>query len=216
MKEKKNTIVYIDGFNLYYGALRGSSYKWLDMKRLCELLMPNNHIIKIKYFTAHVSGRQNDPDAPVRQQTYLRALRTIKNLEIHLGHFLSHVVSLPLADPVPGKNPFAKVIKTEEKGSDVNIASHLLFDAFKGQCDVMAVVSNDSDLYTPMRMLRDDFKKVVGFINPHAENPRSQKSIQLSRVASFYKPIRMTALQRCQFPPVIEDENGRIHKPSAW
>jgi hypothetical protein len=37
------TIVYIDGFNLYYGAVKGTPYKWLDLKSVCQkLLDPHN------------------------------------------------------------------------------------------------------------------------------------------------------------------------------
>lgn len=82
------TNVYVDGFNLYYGALKGSSHKWLDLSRLFQLLLPQNQVQRIKYFTAHVSARPNNPDQPTRQQTYLRALQTIPNLELILGHFL--------------------------------------------------------------------------------------------------------------------------------
>jgi hypothetical protein len=126
------TYVYIDGFNLYYGAVKGTSFKWLNVRRLCELLLPDSRIDKVKYFTARVSARKDDPDKPTRQQMYLRALRTLPDLEIIYGSFLSHDVQMPLADPVPGGPRFAKVIKTEEKGSDVNIAAQLINDAFRG------------------------------------------------------------------------------------
>jgi len=125
------TIVYVDGFNLYYGAVKRTSFKWLDIQALCNFLLPKNQIIGIKYFTALVTARPNDPDQPNRQQIYLRALRTIPNLDIIYGHFLEHVISMPLANPVPGGQKHARVIKTEEKGSDVNIASHLINDGHK-------------------------------------------------------------------------------------
>ena len=118
--------VYVDGFNLYYGAVKGTAYKWLDIQKMIQLLLPQNLILKIKYFTALVNARPQDPDQPVRQQMYLRALKTIPNLEIIKGHFLTHPVKLPLVNPIPGQNSYAEVIKTEEKGSDVNIATHLL------------------------------------------------------------------------------------------
>ena len=76
------TYVYIDGFNLYYGAIKGTSYKWLDLLQMCRKLLPKNEIGKIKYYTAIVSARPNDREQPVRQQTYLRALATIPDLEI--------------------------------------------------------------------------------------------------------------------------------------
>ena len=93
------TIVYIDGFNLYYGAVKGTPYKWLNLLALCKFLLPKNEIIRIKYFTALVTARPNDPDQPNRQQLYLRALRTIPGLEIIYGHFLEHVIMMPLAIP---------------------------------------------------------------------------------------------------------------------
>ena len=70
------TYVYVDGFNLYYGAVKDTPYKWLNPQKLCDLLLPNHNITKIKYFTARISARPNDPDQPTRQQFYLRALRT--------------------------------------------------------------------------------------------------------------------------------------------
>ena len=84
--------VYIDGFNLYYGALKGSPYKWLDLSALCHRMLPNDTINSIEYFTAIVSARPHDPNLPVRQQVYLRALRTIGNLKISLWPFFDTFV----------------------------------------------------------------------------------------------------------------------------
>ena len=75
--KKPRTSVYIDGFNLYYGALKGTPFKWLDLRALCQAYLPNNDIDHIKYFTARISARPNDPLQPARQQAYLRALSTI-------------------------------------------------------------------------------------------------------------------------------------------
>jgi hypothetical protein len=98
------TNVYIDGFNLYFGAVKGTPYKWLNLAEMCRLMLPRNQIHKIKYFTALVNARPNDPDQPIRQQTYLRALKTLPNLSIILGHFLTHECSMPLASSTAG-NP---------------------------------------------------------------------------------------------------------------
>lgn len=73
------TNIYADGFNLFYGALRNSPYRWLNLKSLCRLLLPRNVIGQVKYFTAFVSARPSDPHQPVRQQLYLRALATLPN-----------------------------------------------------------------------------------------------------------------------------------------
>ena len=58
------TIVYIDGFNFYYGAVKGTPYKWLDLEALCRRLLPKDQIVKIRYFTARVASRPEDPQQP--------------------------------------------------------------------------------------------------------------------------------------------------------
>ena len=110
-----STYVYVDGFNLYYGAVRDTPFKWLNIRRLCELLLPGLTIAAVKYFTARLSARREDPGKPTRQQVYLRALKTIPDLEIIFGSFLSHDVMMPLAEPPPQGPRFAKVIRTEER-----------------------------------------------------------------------------------------------------
>ena len=82
------TIVYIDGFNLYYRALRGTPHKWLDIVAVSAAALPAScQIERINYYTAHISGRV-DPDAPRRQHAYLRAIETLPNVEIHYGNFI--------------------------------------------------------------------------------------------------------------------------------
>ena len=213
---KSKTIVYVDGFNLYYGALYGTGYKWLDIQRVCNLILTKNDVVKIRYFTARISARPGDPTQPIRQETYLRALKTVPNLEIHFGHFLSHAKRMPLATPPQVGSKTAMVISTQEKGSDVNLASYLLLDAFQGHFETAVVISNDSDLATPVRMVKEQFGKKVGIINPHSENTNSQRSRELSKHAHFYKPLLVSTLQRCQFPTVITDSKGTIHKPQIW
>ncbi len=144
------TNVYIDGFNFYYGCIKNTPYRWLNPATMCRLLLPQDAIHQIKYFTALVTPRPNDPNKLLRQQTFLRALRTIQNLKIVLGSFLSNEVTMPLASPNRGS---AKVIKTEEKGSDVNLATHLLVDGFDHDYELAVVVSNDSDLLAQFKLL---------------------------------------------------------------
>jgi uncharacterized LabA/DUF88 family protein len=206
------SFVYVDGFNLYYGAVKGTPYKWLDISKMCQLLLPKNQVLKIKYFTAMVHPRPNDPDQPLRQQMYLRALKTIPNLEIIFGHFLTHVVSMPMANCPSGNQRYVQVIKTEEKGSDVNIATHLLFDGYKGAYGVAIVISNDSDLVEAINIIRFEFKKGVIVLNPSPQTP----SQELARYATFVKPIRQGVLAASQFPSQMQDQNGNFYKPPGW
>jgi uncharacterized LabA/DUF88 family protein len=206
------TYVYVDGFNLYYGAVKDTPYKWLNIRRLCELLLPAYTIARIKYFTARVSARKDDPDKPTRQQIYLRALRTLPDLEIVYGSFLSHDVMLPLAEPPAGGPRFARVTRTEEKGSDVNIAAHLVFDAHQHDFTAAVLVTNDSDLLEPIRIVRHELRLDVGILNPHRHTP----SRVLTKHASFIKQIREGSLKSSQFPQTLQDAHGEFHKPPGW
>lgn len=205
------TYVYIDGFNFYYGCIKKTKFHWLDLNKFCKFLLPKYEILKIKYYTAQVTPRPPDLREPLRQQTYLRALKTIPHLEIIMGHYLSHEVSMPLSQTESGKNRYVKVIKTEEKGSDVNLACHLLHDAHLGNYDVAVVVSNDSDLAEPIRIVTQELGKSIGIVNPH-RHP-SQKLLKL---ASFYRTIRPKILEKSQFPFQLEDQNGIFHIPDEW
>ena len=204
--------VYVDGFNLYYGAVKGTAYKWLDIQKMVQLILPKNQILKIKYFTALVNARPQDPDQPIRQQMYLRALRTIPNLEIIRGHFLSHTVWMTLANPSPGQNPYVEVIKTEEKGSDVNIATHLLYDGVKNAYGVAILISNDSDLVEPINIVKKDLHMAVIVLNPNLVYP----SQELKKSATFVKDIRQGVLAASQFPNTMQDKNGTFTKPASW
>jgi len=153
------TNIYVDGFNLYYGALRKTPHRWVNLEALFQFLLPKNTIHEIKYFTALVSARPNDPSQPQRQQLYLRALATLPKVSVHLGHFLVHEVTMPLVVAPGQPQQYARVIKTEEKGSDVNLATQLLHDAHMNRFDVAVVVSNDSDLLGPIKIVRNELGK---------------------------------------------------------
>lgn len=204
------TYVYVDGFNLYFGALRGTPYRWLDLRRLFALLLPGHRIECIKYFTAHVTARANDPDQPLRQQMYLRALATVPDLEIILGHYLTHPVMMPLAKPVPGQARYVLVLKSEEKGSDVNLAAHLVHDAHLRLFDTAVILTNDSDLFEAVKIVKGLGLR-VGILNPHKHASRV-----LQKEATFLKQIRRGPLGASQFPDTLSDANGTFRKPKAW
>jgi hypothetical protein len=107
---------------------------------------------------------------------------------------------------------FAKVVRTEEKGSDVNIAAHLVNDAHKRAFDVAVLVTNDSDHLEPIRLVRRELSLPVGILNPHGQTP----SQALLREVSFMKQSRQGVLGASQFPEVMQDSKGRFHKPDAW
>jgi uncharacterized LabA/DUF88 family protein len=203
------TNVYIDGFNLYYGAVKNTPYRWLDLSALCRHMLPNDPIQSIKYFTAKVSSRPHDPQQPMRQQIYLRALGTLPNVSIIYGHFLTHSSRMVLTN----SNPVQKVWvdKTEEKGSDVNLATHLLRDGFKSMFDTAVLITNDSDLLEPIRIVRQELGLPVGILNPHQHH-----SCVLKPQATFMKRIRQSDVAMCQFASPLIDQHGYFHKPPTW
>ena len=252
------TRVYVDGFNLYYGALKGTPFKWLNLVKLARHMLPAAHTIdRLIYFTARVSG-VSDRDAPRRQQVYLNALYTLPEVEVHFGSFLAKtawrpLINLPVADkkinaPTPvtlpegnhpvessetlpvgnhsmrktGKKKRHKIAKPltdavvaevhlmEEKGSDVNLAAHLLNDAWKHVFDAAVVITNDTDLVTPIRMVTTERKKPVSVICPG----RWQVAPKLQDVASHVLHIHPAILKAAQFPDRIA--NTKISKPDGW
>lgn len=254
------TRVYVDGFNLYYRALKGTKFKWLNLVELARnVLPPDLELDRLAYFTARSSGVL-DPKTPANQQIYLNALKTLPEVEIHFGSFLAKtvwrpLVNLPVANreidlpppvilpagnhPVSGMSsqilsvdsypayfpkkkkrrkiskPFSNAVVAEfhtmeEKGSDVNLATHLLNDAWKNSFDVAAVISNDTDLVTPIRMVTVERQKPVIVIGPG----RWHTSPKLKDVASHVRHIRPSILKASQFPDHIP--NTKIIKPADW
>jgi uncharacterized LabA/DUF88 family protein len=196
--------VYIDGFNLYHGGVQNTPYRWLDLGKLCRQLLPGHTVNRIRYCTALV-------EQPARQLVYIRALETIPGLTVHYGQFRTHVISARLACPQPGAPTRVDVMRTEEKGSDVNLATLLLCDAFDTDYEMAAVISADSDLAMPIEVVRQKFGLDVVVLHP----PRRHSS-ELRKIATSYRPIRDRAIRACQFPETLSDRHGVITKPATW
>lgn len=155
------------------------------------------------------------PGVRQRQKRYIRALDSIPNLTVHYGSFVTHVRTMSRAD---GQGPI-EVFRTDEKGSDVNLASHLLLDACAGDFEKALVVSNDSDLAFPVRAVRERFGLGIGVSCPVVHRGRRPAWL-LVNAADFRSHItrkRHKLLRQSQFPnPVIAPTGRPIHKPTAW
>lgn len=220
-----HTYVYIDGFNLYNGAVKRTPYKWLNVAEVCRLLFPDDQIAVIHYFTARVIGFDHDLQAPDRQAVYLNALRTLPNVRIHAdGWFASHPTLLPqyplayIPDyQIPPRRPpqLVQVVRQEEKRTDVDLATQLLMDCFNNLFEHAVVISNDGDFALPIRMVRDEFHKQITVVNPRN---RGQVTRGLRHSANNYVHfINRTLLAQCQFPPELTDTTGTIiKKPPRW
>lgn len=215
------TIVYIDGFNLYYRALRGTVHKWLDIAAMSRAVLPAACVItQVNYYTAHVSGR-TDPGAPARQHAYLRALETLPNVKLHYGNFLvtkkwaglvqPPAFRPPIALPAGAPPQVAYVWKTEEKGSDVNLGVHLVRDAFRGNFDVAAMLTNDTDLVEPVHIVTGEIGLPVILLTPC-----SRPTASLTRLASQVRHVA-PYLAPCQLPnPIVVPGKPDIRKPATW
>lgn len=209
--------VYIDGFNLYRRVLENEpALKWLDIAQMSDLLLPGFDVVRVRYFTARIKATTGtDPHSPARQQAYLRALDTIPRVSIHEGTYRIDkrwMPEHPVRVDADGKIVTVQVRKTEEKGSDVNLAAHMLVDAFKDNADVFFLLSNDSDFSDAFGLVRTEAGKKIGLISP---TDRPSKSL-LATAPDHVRTIRHGLLAASQLPDMLTDMHGRIHRPAAW
>jgi 6-hydroxy-3-succinoylpyridine 3-monooxygenase len=206
----KRSIIYIDGFNLYYGALRGSPHKWLNLERYFRLLLPNDDIQKIRYFTAKVVG----PRA-ANQDAYLSALGTLPLVEVILGRFKAkQVQGLCPHCPLPAPQFFSTY---EEKRTDVNIALWMLHDAYKDLCDRLILVSGDSDLVPAIAMVKNHYPEKTIIVYIPARNAIRGAAVELRSIADKDKTLPLQMLHAAQFPAEIQGSSGTvIKKPTSW
>jgi len=208
----KRAIAYVDGFNFYYGAVREEpALKWLDFEALCAQLLRGHDLQAVRYYTARVSDRRDDPGVSQRQDVFLRALATRPKMEIVYGKFRTRTKRLPRARPRGRRRSTVEVLVTEEKGSDVNLATDLLWDAAHREMEVALVVSNDFDLQRPVERAMALGIRVLT-VNPH-RHAGQRPSLR----GSDTRNLRMSHLRSCQMPDVVVDVDGRrIRRPQEW
>ncbi len=212
------TAVYIDGFNLYY-SIRRTPNKWLDLAALCDRVLPNHRVDRVRYFTARVRP-VDDAQQPQRQQAYLRALATTPRVVLHFGQFTVNTHTLRLSQNgnnelqflnggVPGTK--VPVLKFEEKGSDVNLATYLLIDAHSGQYDAFAVLTNDTDLVEPIQHVSETLGLSVTLMNA-----RARPAKRLVAAGNRFTLLTEADFGACQLEDPVRDSKGSIHKPPKW
>ena len=161
------TCIYIDGYNLYYSRLKGTPYKWLDIVALSrdQIVLPQDprsKVVAIKFFTSPVKASYaKHAQASEHAQTQYHHALLAKHPElIHIikGFHIFEPTALPTftSGVAPTKSVVSQVWMIDEKQTDVNIALHAYRDAARGLCDQVVICSNDSDLETALRMIRED------------------------------------------------------------
>lgn len=216
------TIVFIDGYNLYYGVVRRTPYKWLDIVRLFQehILLPDTELLEVRYYTAPVLGSLcDDPESPQRQRQYLQALRKLhpEKLTILEGKLVKSTPILRLAEPIleaPGLTT-AKVITLTEKKTDVNIASDMLRAVFLGQCEQVVLCSNDSDMEGALKAIRQYCPAIrVGLAPPIANTDYRHICKELKTLSHWVKIPTLEAMAEAQLPNKIPGTS--ITKPGKW
>jgi len=204
------SIVYVDGLNLYYGALRGTPYKWLNLQRLFHRLRQHDDIQQVKYFAAPITG-----DGQERQSAYLAALATCSEVEVVLGKFKMRKVKCNVPTcKFPGLRWFQV---PEEKRTDVNIACAMLDDAFDDLADRFVIVSGDSDLVPAVERLKARCPKKEVIVYVPARNEVRGAATELRGVADRHRTLPQALLKVSQFPATLSDgRGGTIQKPATW
>lgn len=207
---------YFDGFNFYHGLTEGTKYRWCNLLQLCKQFVPEGEYIKLKLFAAHSREYLDDVGKPIRQNTYLSALKTLPEFEFIASKFSGFEKSFPLLDSPKDKPEFVKVRGYKEKGADVNLASHLLADGINNLYDLAIVATNDSDLVEPVKVARYVLKKKVYLLITCKES-RVRASKELMEYANYHRIIEAKHLQASLFPDVIgRDGRPAIRKPESW
>lgn len=202
---ESRVMVYIDGFNLYYGlkAANWRRYYWLDLVSCAEnLLRPSQRLAHVKYFTARISG---PPAKLLRQTTYVEALETLPGLTIFYGKYLTNDRTCP--------NCRRRYAVTSEKMTDVNIAVELMSDAFQDNFDTALLVSADSDLVGPVRAVQRFFplKRVIAVFPPR------RQSVDLKHAATDWMAIGRGTLAKSQLPNSVTRADGyQLIRPATW
>lgn len=203
-QKKERIIVYIDGFNLYFGMVEAGfeHCKWLNLRLLSDnLINEKQEVIRVKYFTSRVS---NNPEKQKRQSAYIEALESV-GVKIYYGHYQRDKIDCKVCGNVwPNYN---------EKMTDVNIATQMIVDAYKDEYDAAMLISGDSDLVPPMKAVHENFKlkRVIVAFPPK----RFNNSVSLVAKGSFI--IGRKKLVDSQFDDEVTKRDGfKLKKPTDW
>lgn len=200
---KRKTIVYIDGFNLFHSLkdMRWKKYYWLDLHAFSLKLLSDMQILmQIRYFT---SRGIDDPHGQKRQNTYIEALETFKDIDIQYGKFTSDDWGCSDCGKIQQIN--------HEKQTDVNIAVSMISDAQDDKFDDAILITADSDQIPTVRYIRNAYPEkrvIIGF-------PPGRYSTDLAPVANRTFQIQKSTLQ--QLPEELKSKaNFTLTRPKTW
>ncbi len=227
------TRVYVDGYNLYYGCLKSTSYKWLDLLTLFEQhVLPSSSVpgsvskllpVAIKFFTAKILEKAAKAhDSVSSQARYHTALRKSYDGRIELieGYYSliesrARIVDAEVPDKWPRDCQEILVWKLEEKQSDVNLALQAYHDAITGEVDQVVIVTNDTDIAPALKLIRTHTKVIIGLVVPTSARIRIPNT-ELAEQAHWVRShITQAELAASQLARVIPGRKPTL-KPDSW
>jgi len=227
------TAIYIDGYNLYYGVIHGTSYKWLDMvslfTSLTKKVRQETEVVKVGYFTARVKAMysKHGQDSYTAQDRYIRSLEGMypNIFSATLGTHIARVVPKIKAQEPLDVWDRVEVHNIEEKKTDVNIALDMYRDAISGDFDQLVLVTSDSDLQPAVELIKADCSGVeIGVVLP-SHPPKNIANEGKVRTGGSFKVhanwilnnIGEKDLRENQLPKIVTPLRGKnIKKPSYW
>jgi hypothetical protein len=222
-----DTIAYVDGFNLYFGRLRGTSYKWLDVHtwitNVLHACQPQATLLETNYFTAPLHARfsRRGRLGVAAHAGYIRAIASHSAVVIHRGRFSVEAVNaIRYAEP-PNKDHRVRIWRIEEKETDVAMAVAMYRDAVRHRARQIVLISNDSDLAPALRMMRADTQVQLGVIatlpEPTGASMARRPSADLLAASHWSRQcITDHELAAAQLPACIQTKRSPIHRPSFW
>jgi len=201
----ERVIAYVDGFNLYFGLKESGfqRYFWLNIKSLVQnLLKPNQTLVGVKYFTSLVT---NNVEKRLRQKAYINTLMTVEGIQIVYGTFQSELAHCNICGIDSREN--------NEKMTDVNIATHLLSDFYTDQFDMAMLVSGDTDLVPPIKLINESNTNKRVFI----VFPPNRVNDELRKFAKGDMVIGRKKLADSQFEDeIVSQEGQKMTRPVTW
>ncbi|MDO7900123.1 NYN domain-containing protein [Pseudomonas citrulli] len=227
------TAFFVDGYNLFYGLLADTRYKWLDLRSLLTHIVhietPCSTIASVDYFTSSVK-----PSLATRgrlskeaQDTYIRALKTT-GISVHYGHHQLEPAKAPRfidRNTKASRQDKVAIWKLEEKETDVHIALSMYRTAAKQaklqpheRVEQLVLVSSDTDMTPALKAVREDFPAMtVGVILPHrAELNRPSPGSLKKHSHWMRRVVTCEELQSHQFPPRVPTHKAPAIKPDYW
>jgi uncharacterized LabA/DUF88 family protein len=208
-------IAYFDGFNYYEGLRKKNwrKYYWQDFVKFVEFFLQSYQTLeKVRYFSAI----QKNSDKAKRQDLLFQANKTNLKFSLTLGAFRERTKWRNIE--FNGRKVGRKIRFWEEKKSDVALASYIIRDIVKNECDTIFLFSADSDI-TPAIDVVKEITHGVRSVKIIVFSPPGNFSFDLQNAAnkSFKLENHEFKFQNSQFPDEIILSDGYVIKrPEKW